>query len=162
MEIDTLENFEIKVRTTFNIGGKIAKVFLPKTMGEMLEILRENPGIEVFGNLSNTLVSTSGCDKAIVLTTKMDEVTIEDTKVVAMCGMKGPKLAQLVCKHGLSGLEFMIGFPGSVGGEVFMNASANKQSISDKITSVTCYSPKVGLIKYTKDEMNFEYRKSRC
>ena len=55
----------------------------------------------------------------------------------------------------------MIGFPGSIGGEVYMNASANSQSISDCLTFVTCYSD-IGLIKLSKDEMNFSYRTSRC
>lgn len=162
MGIETIENFDIKSHTTFKIGGKINKVYFPKDVNEILEILRNNPEIEVFGNLSNTLISTGGYDKSIILTSKMDEIKIEGTKVTAQCGVKGPKLAQAVCKEGLSGLEFMIGFPGSVGGEVFMNASANKQAISDKIVSVICYSREKGLIKYSKDEMEFEYRSSRC
>ena len=91
----------------------------------------------------------------------MNKIKISGNKVIAGCGVKGPKLAQEVCTYGLSGLEFMIGFPGSIGGEVYMNASANSQSISDCLTFVTCYSD-IGLIKLSKDEMNFSYRTSRC
>lgn len=156
------KNFDIKNLTSFKIGGKIVEVFFPESVNEFVHILNENENIKVFGNLSNTLISDNGIDEKIVLTHKMNKISIDDTKVIADCGVKGPKLAQEVCSKGLSGFEFMIGFPGSVGGEVFMNASANSQSISDKLISVTCYSEKDGVVKYSKSEMNFDYRASRC
>lgn len=156
------KEFEIKNLTTFKTGGKISKVFFPESVEEFVQILEQNGNLPVFGNLSNTLISNDGFDGKIALTTKMNSIQIEDSKVVADCGVKGPKLSQEVCKAGLSGLEFMIGFPGSIGGEVFMNASANGQCISDKLTYVTCYSPEKGIVRYSKDDMEFEYRKSRC
>lgn len=156
------KEFEIKNLTTFKIGGKISEVFFPESVEEFVQILEQNGNLPVFGNLSNTLISNDGFDGKIALTTKMNSIQIEGSKVVADCGVKGPKLSQEVCKAGLSGLEFMIGFPGSIGGEVFMNASANGQCISDKLTYVTCYSPEKGIVRYSKDDMEFEYRKSRC
>ena len=81
---------------------------------------------------------------------------------VKVCaGVKGPKLAQTVAEYGLSGLEFMIGFPGSVGGEVFMNAGAHGQSISDVLKSAKIFDGKK-IITLTKDEMEFSYRHSIC
>lgn len=156
------KNFDIKNLTSFKIGGKIAEVFFPENMDEFIQILKENPEIKVFGNLSNTLVSDEGYNGKIILTTKMNSIQIINTKVVADCGVKGPKLAQEVCKNGLSGLEFMIGFPGSIGGEVCMNASANTQAVSDRLISVICYSAQTGLVKFSKSEMGFDYRTSRC
>lgn len=156
------KEFEIKNLTTFKTGGKISEVFFSESVEEFVQILEQNGNLPVFGNLSNTLISNDGFDGKIALTTKMNSIQIEGSKVVADCGVKGPKLSQEVCKAGLSGLEFMIGFPGSIGGEVFMNASANGQCISDKLTYVTCYSPEKGIVKYSKDDMEFEYRKSRC
>lgn len=162
MSVNSEKDFDIKNLTSFKIGGKISEVFFPETIDEFVEILKANKGIQVFGNLSNTLISTDGFNGKIVLTTKMNSINIEGQKVIAYCGVKGPKLSQEVCKSGLTGLEFMIGFPGSIGGEVCMNASANGQCISDKLVGVTCYSPIDGLVKYSKDEMNFDYRTSRC
>lgn len=162
MSVNSEKDFDIKNLTSFKIGGKISEVFFPENIDEFVEILKANKGIQVFGNLSNTLISTDGFNGKIILTTKMNSINIEGQKVIAYCGVKGPKLSQEVCKSGLTGLEFMIGFPGSIGGEVCMNASANGQCISDKLVSVTCYSPIDGLVKYSKDEMNFDYRTSRC
>lgn len=162
MTTEAKKNTEIKNLTTFKIGGAISEVFFPETTEEFVEILKKNPDIMVFGNLSNTLVSDFGFDGKIILTSNLNKITVSGTNVVAGCGVKGPKLAQELCKAGLSGLEFMIGFPGSVGGEVCMNASANSQTISDYLTSVTCYSKQKGLVKYSKEEMDFGYRTSRC
>ena len=156
------KNFEIKTLTSFKIGGAIKEVFFPENLEEFEQILKENKGIKVFGNLSNTLISSDGYNGKIILTTKMNSIKIEDTKVIADAGVKGPMLSQTVCEKGLSGFEFMIGFPGSIGGEVCMNASANSQAISDTLTTVICYSQEKGILKLSKDEMNFTYRSSRC
>ena len=156
------KDFDIKNYTTFKIGGKIDEAYFPDNVDEFVRLLQKYPNIPVLGNLSNTLVSTSGYNGKVILTHKMNKIEIEGNKVSAECGVKGPKLSQEVCNAGLSGLEFMIGFPGSVGGEVYMNASANGQCISDNITSVLCYSRKLGLITFKKDQMGFDYRTSRC
>ncbi len=162
MAISSVKNFDIKNLTSFKIGGKISEVFFPENIEEFTQILKENPEIKVFGNLSNTLISTLGYDGKIILTTKMTAIQIDGTHVIADCGVKGPKLSQTACENNLSGFEFMIGFPGSVGGEVFMNASAHGQCISDKLVSVTCFAREGKIVKYSKEEMDFEYRKSRC
>ncbi|MBR6301817.1 UDP-N-acetylmuramate dehydrogenase [bacterium] len=157
------KDFDIKNLTTFKIGGKIREVYFPKNLDGFFEILHDtHKDFQVFGNLSNTLVSSDGYGGAIILTTKMDNIEIDGTHIVADAGVKGPKLAQTVAEQGLSGLEFMIGFPGSVGGEVYMNASANSQAISDTLVCATCYSKEKGIIKLTKDELEFDYRTSRC
>ena len=156
------KNFDIKKLTSFKIGGKISEVFFPENTDEFIEILNSDKDIFVLGNLSNILISDDGYSGKIILTTKMNSIKFEGNKVYVECGVKGPKLSQEVCKKGLSGLEFMIGFPGSIGGEICMNASANGQCISDKLKSVTCYHPQKGVIKFSKSDMDFNYRTSIC
>ena len=162
LSVECRENFEVKKLTSFKIGGPVKKVYFPASVEEFVEVLKAEPDAEVFGNLSNTLVSSDGYDGAIIITTKMAQVDITGTKVAAECGIKGPKLSQLVAKEGLSGLEFMIGFPGSLGGEVFMNASAKGQCVSDKLVKVKCYSRENGIFELKKEDMGFSYRTSRC
>lgn len=162
MSIVSEKNFDIRKLTSFKIGGNIKEVFFPESIEDFENILKNHPHIKVFGNLSNTLISSDGYDGAIVLTTRMNKIQIEGETVIADAGVKGPKLAQTVCDKGLSGLEFMIGFPGSIGGEVYMNASANSQAISESLISALCYSKQNGIVKLTKDEMKFGYRCSIC
>lgn len=162
MHLKYEENFDLKNFTSFKIGGKISKVYFPKSIEEFEKIISTEDDIKIFGNLSNTLVSSDGYDGSVIITSKMDTAQIEGTRVYASCGIKGPKLAQLAQKHGLSGFEFMIGFPGSLGGNVFMNASAHGQCISDNLVKVKCYSKDRGVFELSKDEMNFGYRSSIC
>lgn len=154
-------NFDISKLTSFKIGGNVENVCFPTSVDEFVEILKAEPDAKVFGNLSNTLVSSYGYDGVIVLTTKMEAVSIDGNKVHAECGIKGPKLSQIAETAGLSGFEFMIGFPGSLGGNICMNASAHGQCISDRLVNVTCFDGE-NIVKLDKDDMKFSYRHSRC
>lgn len=157
-----LENdFDISKLTSFKVGGKVKKVYFPTSEDEFVEILKSEPEAKIFGNLSNTLISSFGYDGTIVLTTKMDKVEIDGKEIYAQCGVKGPKLSQIAQQNSLSGFEFMIGFPGSVGGNVCMNASAHAQCISDKLISVRCFDGEQ-VVEFSKEDMNFEYRHSVC
>jgi len=163
LAVSPKKNFDIKNLTSFKIGGKVNEVFFPETVQEFVQIIKDNSDVKVFGNLSNTLISSKGYNGKIILTTKMNNIRIDGARVVAGCGVKGPKLSQVVSDAGLSGLEFMIGFPGSIGGEVFMNASAHGQNISDNLTFVTCYCvSEQKIVRFSKEEMGFGYRTSRC
>ena len=139
LDIEVKENFEIKNYTTFKIGGVVKKIFLPKTQAEMVYLLNNEKNCLVLGNCSNLLFSSSGYDGNIILTTQMKDFEIRGTKVIAACGVKGPILAQKTCEQSLSGFEFMIGFPGTIGGEVYMNASAHGQAISDSLVYCCLY-----------------------
>lgn len=156
------ENFDIKNLTSFKCGGKIKKVVFPESVDEFAEVLKMEPEIPVFGNLSNMLVSSDGFDGTIVVTTKMKNFSFENEFVTADCGLKGAKLSQAAAEKGLSGLEFMIAFPGTIGGEVFMNAGAHGQTISDILVEAVCFHPQKGLVTLNNSEMQFDYRTSIC
>ena len=161
MQVEFKENYEIKNHTSFKIGGKIAKVFFPKNQQEFVYLLKTLEDYIVLGNCSNVLISSNGYSGNIILTIEMKSIDIRGTRVITECGVKGPLLAQKVCELGLSGFEFMIGFPGSIGGEVFMNASAHGQAISDKLVSCCLFDKEKKEIVYkNKNEMDFSYRHS--
>ena len=154
-------DFDISKYTSFKIGGKVKRVYFPKSVDEFVEILKKEPEARVFGNLSNTLVSSDGYNGAVVLTSQLSNIKFDGTKVFCECGVKGPMLSQKAAERGLSGFEFMIGFPGSVGGNICMNASAHNQCISDRLVSVKCYDGKC-VKDYAKEDMDFSYRHSVC
>ena len=162
MAINFEQNFEIKKLTSFKIGGEIARVYFPESEEEFVQIIKKESNAIVLGNISNVLVSDFGYDGAVILTSKMNNIFIDGRQVVVDCGVKGQRLAQEVAKVGLSGLEFLIGFPGAIGGEVYMNASANGQAISDNFVRARCYSFERGVFELTKQEMEFGYRSSIC
>ena len=161
MQIECRENYDIKIHTTFKIGGKVNKVWFPKNQQELAFLLKDLKDFIILGNCSNILISSNGYKGNIILTTNMKHYEINGTRVIADCGVKGPLLAQKTCEASLSGFEFMIGFPGTIGGEVFMNASCHGQCISDHLVRCCLFDKKKKEIVYKeKSEMDFGYRKS--
>lgn len=162
MEIEVIENKEVKNITTFKIGGKVDKLWYPTNQKEFIHLLTtlENPLI--FGSWSDVIISSEGIRGDVISTAKMKNFEIRGTKVYTDCGVKGPFLAQQACEKGLSGFEFMIGFPGTIGGNIFMNAGAHAQSISDNLVGVCVFDMKKKEIKILqKDELKFAYRHSK-
>lgn len=161
MLVEYRENYEIKKHTTFKVGGKVNKVWLPKTQQELVYLLKELKNYVLLGNCSNILFSTNGYKGDVILTTKMSNYEINGTRIIADCGVKGPLLAQKACEASLTGFEFMIGFPGTIGGEIYMNASCHGQAISDCVIRCCLFDKeKKEVIYKEKKEMDFAYRKS--
>ena len=155
------ENFDIKNQTTYKIGGIEKKVYFPETQGEFIELLKELENYIVLGSCSNVLFSSNGYNGNVILTTELKQFEIRGTKIFTAAGVKGPLLAQKTAEVGLSGFEFMIGFPGSIGGDIFMNAGAHGQCISDCLTQCCLYDKETKDIVYMpKSEMKFGYRNS--
>ncbi len=159
--IECKENYEIKNLTSFKIGGLVEKIYFPKNQTEFLKLIRGLNNPIILGNCSNVLFSSQGCRRPIICTTKMCNIEFRGTKVLVDCGVKGPLLSQKAHENRLSGFEFMIGFPGSIGGNLFMNAGAHNQSISDTLTLACLYDKERDDIVYLSNkEMNFGYRQS--
>ncbi len=154
-------NIELKKYTTFQIGGLAPIVCFPENTEELIQALQQYPDAIVLGNCSDVLISSDGVDKPVILTGNVKDYSIDGNRVFASCGVKAPKLANEVAERGLSGFEFMIGIPGSIGGMVYMNASAHGQSVADTFVSCQVYDIENKTVKtLLKDEMGFAYRKS--
>ena len=155
------ENFEIKNLTTYKIGGIVKKVYFPETQEEFTELLRSLDNYIILGSCSNVLISSNGYDGNIIITSEMKNYEIKGTRVYADCGVKGPLLAQKTSEASLSGFEFMIGFPGTIGGDLYMNAGAHGQCISDVLISCCLFDREnKEIIFMQKQEMDFSYRHS--
>jgi UDP-N-acetylmuramate dehydrogenase len=85
----------------------------------------------------------------------------EPDLIQADSGARLPHLARFAASHGLSGLEFSVGIPGTVGGGVIMNAGAHGSQMSNVVEDATIFDTKTGdIVTMTRDELGFEYR--RC
>ena len=161
MECLMLENYELKIHTTFKIGGKAKRVFFPNSIEEFCKLLDKLENPLILGNCSNVLISSQGIDQDVIMTTKLNKFYVEKNIIAAQCGVKVPMLAKTAEANSLSGFEFMIGFPGSVGGAICMNASAHSQAISDTFKSCRIYDlENKKVIDLDKNVMEFSYRNS--
>ncbi len=151
--------------TTFRIGGP-ADCFVELENGEQLKKLRrylELTGLSFFvlGNGSNVLVSDSGY-KGIVLQIgpRMNSVRVEGNRIVAEAGATLAQVARAAMEHGLTGLEFASGIPGTVGGGVVMNAGAYGRELCQVVTQVNVVSRDGELLELDNETMEFGYRTS--
>lgn len=155
-------DFDIKKSTTMKIGGKIARFYTPETIDEFVQIMQKEPKAFIAGNLSNVIVSSFGYDGAVISTKKLNKIQVDGNKIIAGAGVRGTKLSKIALENGLSGMEFMIAFPGSIGGEVYMNAGAHGQEIASILKFAKIYSPQDGLLELSNKELEFGYRTSIC
>lgn len=155
-------DFDIKKSTTMKIGGKIARFYTPETIDEFVQIMQKEPKAFIAGNLSNVIVSSFGYDGAVISTKKLNKIQVDGNKIIAGAGVRGTKLSKIALENGLSGMEFMIAFPGSIGGEVYMNAGAHGQEIASILKIAKIYSPQDGLLELSNKELEFGYRTSIC
>lgn len=154
-------NYEIKNDSTFKIGGVVEQVGIPETVDEFISLLKEYNYDYILGNCSNILFSSNKINKKIILTKKLNNYSIKGNKVSVSCGTNGGLIAKKCAENGISGFEFMIGFPGSFGGMIYMNASAHNQAISDCFISGEFYNIDTkSIVKLDKEKMGFDYRKS--
>ena len=128
--------------TSFRIGGPAAVFCTPANAQQMACAARlcRQHGIRryVLGKGSNVLFSDQGFDGAVLSTALMAGAPrIVGNEVFADAGLGLNTLCKAAAAHGLSGLEFAFGIPGSVGGAVYMNAGAYGGEMRDVLLAVT-------------------------
>jgi len=161
VDIKVLHNIELKDYSYFKIGGKVENLYFPKNMEEFTYLLENIKNPLIFGGFSNVLFSSKGVNQDLICTTKFDEYEINDVCIKASAGVRGAVLSRACMEHSLTGFEFMSGFPGTVGGNIYMNASAHKQSISDTLLTVKAFDMnRKEIVELSKEDLNFDYRYS--
>lgn len=161
MDIEVKHDIELKEVSYFKIGGEAKNLYYPKNIDEFVYLLSNLEKPLVFGGFSNVLFSSSGIKEDLICTQKMNEYKIEQTHVKVSAGVRGAVISRACVENSLTGFEFMSGFPGSIGGNIYMNASAHKQCISDNLSLVKVFNTDTKqILELTKDELGFDYRTS--
>lgn len=151
--------------TTFKVGG--AADFFIKISSRQ-QLVKTVPYLNalglsyfVLGNGSNLLVSDNGYQGVILqIGAQMGNITVDGTKITVQAGAPLAKLAKTAMEHGLSGLEFASGIPGTVGGAVMMNAGAYGGEMEQVVSSVTVLAKDGSELTLSHDDMEFSYRSS--
>ncbi len=116
--------------------------------------------VTIIGCGSNILVKDGGIRGAVVSVRHMTQIMDCNDNVLCIgSGYMLKDASEFAWENGLSGLEFAIGIPGTLGGAVFMNAGAYDGEMSHVVTSVRCRLQ--GNIKeYDASHLDFGYRHS--
>ncbi|HUQ39927.1 MAG TPA: UDP-N-acetylmuramate dehydrogenase [Acidimicrobiales bacterium] len=154
-------------RTTYRVGGTaalLAEVGSEAGLEAIAATVAET-GIAVVavGKGSNLLVADAGFDGlAVVLAPPLDAVAVDGTEVVAGGAASLPVLARRTAAAGLTGLEWAVGVPGSVGGAVRMNAGGHGSEIRETLASVRVVDLRstLGAIDVEAGQLALSYRHS--
>jgi UDP-N-acetylenolpyruvoylglucosamine reductase len=157
-------NYPMARLTTVRAGGPADYFARPESKEALGELLawadREGLAIGVVGSGSNLLVSDDGFP-GLVLKLAGDLTRIErrDTHVICGGGARLPSAAAQAAGWGLSGLEFGVNIPGTVGGAVRMNANAYGGELGRVLESVTVCTARRAE-RRRPEELGFRYRGS--
>lgn len=162
-EADVLRDERLSHHTTYRIGGPAALMVTAhsyKALLKTIDILRKE-GVEwvVMGRGSNILVADEGYDGCVIkLGKEFSRISFEGDTVSAGGGAILSKLVSETISHSLSGLEFCVGIPGTVGGAVSMDAGTRHDWIGSRVHHVVTLRPQGGLQRYEGSDIEWGYR----
>ena len=167
IDTELIEDERLARHTSYRIGGR-ASLFLIchsyHALRRAIEVLtREQVPWVIIGKGSNLLVADEGYRGAVITLGREFQRSVLAEDGVTMTVGAGVILARLVndaLSRGLSGLEFAVGIPGTVGGAVSMNAGTRTEWIGELIEDVVTLKPGGGMRHYRHDELLWAYRES--
>jgi len=158
------ENAPLAPLTWFKVGGPADILFRPADEEDLMDFLAGRPGdvpVTVIGVGSNLLVRAGGIEGVVVRLGKpFARVEVDGERVMAGAAALDVTVAATAQKAGLTGLEFLSGIPGSIGGAVRMNAGAYGSETKDALISARAIDPLGHAHTLTGDDLGLAYRHS--
>ncbi len=151
--------------TTFRIGGPADCLVELESEEQLIRVQNYLNKVElpyfILGNGSNLLVSDEGYRGVVLrIGSGMNRISVNGCELTAEAGATMAQVARVAMEHGLTGLEFASGIPGTVGGGVVMNAGAYDGEMSQVVKQVRVVSRTGESMELDNETMEFGYRKS--
>jgi UDP-N-acetylmuramate dehydrogenase len=170
MRGEILDDEPMSAHTSLKIGGKVDLMVFPEDIVSLKNVIciadREKVPVFIVGGGTNLLVGDKGI-KGIAISLRafssIKSVKGSDDNSVTLFVEAGVQLGSLINflkKKGYSGMEDLVGIPGSFGGAVYMNAGSFGTEIKDVIVSVAVMNREGRILIMAKDKMKFSYRSS--
>ncbi len=154
----------LKNHTWFRIGGNADLFCTIDTPEILISVMKSARELEIpyvlIGEGSNLLVDDRGFRGLIIKYYSDSEPELDFPNVTASGGLALRELLRYAQRKSLSGLEFLAGIPGSIGGAVYMNAGAYGSSVSEILKSAVLINEDLIFEKVPKDYFHFDYRTS--
>ena len=159
------ENEPLAAHCTFKIGGPARLFVQPVDRAQLCRAvaLCKAQGVRYYllGNGSNILFADEGYNGAVLDVSSMqDAVEVHGTQLTAGAGVRLSALCKTALEHGLTGLEFAYGIPGTVGGAVYMNAGAYGGEMKDVLVRCTHIDGDGKLGQLAGEDLHLSYRHS--
>lgn len=158
------KDISLSTLTTYKTGGIAKLVVYPNNINNLKQMLKlihkYNIKYFILGKGSNTLFSDKEFNGVIIKLDKLNNFKIKQTEIYVESGMILSKLVQASVKNELTGLEFAIGIPGTIGGAIYMNAGAYGNNMSNIVKSVIVLNEKFQIKEIPLEKLKFDYRYS--
>jgi len=160
-----LRNEPMCNHTTLRVGGPADLLIAPHCPEQAAETIRACRALDVpllvLGNGSNLLVRDGGIRGTVLhIGADMARYGIKDHFLIAQAGLSLPAAARVAQQHGLDGLVFAEGIPGSIGGGACMNAGAYGGEIAQVVQSVDIVDEAGEARTLMAAELDYGYRHS--
>ncbi|MCP5375168.1 MAG: UDP-N-acetylmuramate dehydrogenase [Rickettsiaceae bacterium] len=157
------QNYNLKHLTWLKVGGDADIFFKPEDIEDLKTFLKENNNrfpITVIGAGSNLIIRDKGVEGIVIKLGRnfTDIQFIDNNLIVAGAGCLNSNLAKFCLVNSITGFEFLIGIPGTVGGGVAMNAGSYGREFKDIVASVEVLDTEGNLIIVPVDRIGFSYR----
>ncbi len=154
----------LSAHTSFRIGGRADVFILVNNEEELRRVLRfcEEHHLKLFliGQGTNVLISDQGLRGVVVkLAGDFSRIEVRGEVVEAGAGAKLDRIAEVAEMHGRTGLGFLAGIPGTVGGGLLTNAGAFGHSLAEQLEQVRVMDRGGNVKVLTKQELKNEYRR---
>ncbi len=154
----------LKDTTWFRVGGAAEALFTPQDEDDLAQFLKNLSAdipVTILGLASNVIVRDGGIPGVVIrLGQSFKTITVEGTTITAGAAAVDAIVANKALAHGLTGLEFMSGIPGAVGGGLRMNAGAYGREFKDVVISARAIDRSGKLHTLTNADFGFSYRHS--
>ncbi|MBE3069825.1 MAG: UDP-N-acetylmuramate dehydrogenase, partial [Planctomycetes bacterium] len=160
------KDFPLGTVTTFGVGGTAEYFVRPRSEDELRDVIARctDAGVEVraIGRGSNILVRDEGVKGAVVqLDPKaFGAITIEEDLLKAGAAAPLQKVVAEAARHNLSGVECLVGIPGTVGGGARMNAGGSYGDIGQTVERIRVMDARGEAFHRERDDLAFGYRTS--
>ena len=160
-----LEDESMSKHTSYGIGGKVMAYITPHDTKDLISIIKiinnNHLKFHFVGSGSNLLVNDKKINAIIVTPAKaLKLLTIKKNIINAESGVMLGRLVKEAIKHKLTGLESLVGVPGTIGGALMMNAGAWGSEISNYLISVDVINTNGKIKRLYPEDIEFGYRHS--
>ncbi len=155
----------MKKHTSWRVGGPADIMVLPAGIEDIM-VCRQfatahGLPLTVMGNGSNMLVKDRGIRGIVLKISRgFNRIEVRDTVITAEAGALLPNVSNRAARAGLTGLEFAVGIPASVGGAVAMNAGAHGRCMADVVDRMAALTGDGNTVLLKREDIGFTYRKS--
>ena len=155
-------NQKLSKHTWFGVGGKAEILYIPDKEISLEEFLKNKPincNLFTIGAGSNLLVRDNGINGVTIITSKLNKIKIgKDGIITAGCGAMDAQVARFARDHNRSGLEFLIGIPGTIGGGIKMNSGAFGSEFKDVLIDVKAINHNGQYKIFSNKDLKMDYR----